>query len=61
MPIDIILCVKKIKREKSYVMIISTAIYLKRSSEKKSSEKTIIKTVLKHLRNEKERAKRMLN
>lgn len=35
-------------------MIISTAIYLKRNSEKKSSEKTIIKTVLKELRNEKE-------
>lgn len=35
-------------------MIISTAIYLKRSSEKKSSEKTIIKRVLKQLRNEKE-------
>lgn len=34
-------------------MIILTAIYLKRSSEKKSSEKTI-KTVLKQLRNEKE-------
>lgn len=38
-------------------MIIPTAIYLKRSSEKKSSEKTTVKTVLKQLRNKKERAK----
>lgn len=33
-------------------MIISTPIYLKRSSAKKSSEKTTIKTALKELRNE---------
>lgn len=33
-------------------MIISTPIYLNRSSAKKSSEKTTIKTSLKELRNE---------
>lgn len=38
-------------------MIISTPIYLKRSPENKSSEKTTIKTALKELRNEKKKIK----